>query len=145
MALTPERIIANTKKYFDTTTKNNVMNDALMAFLGENFIKAPASNMKDYNNAFEGGLIEHLLKVTSYAVLINKSLPEDEQVNHESLLKVCLLHQIGKANLFKPCTSEWHIKNLGKMYEFNEEQIPMRVSERSLFYALLYSQYYWRR
>ncbi len=134
MALTPERIIANTKKYFDTTTKINAMNDGLMKFLGENFIKAPASNMKDYHNAFEGGLIEHLLKVTSYAVMVNKSLPEDEQVDQSSLLKVCLLHQIGKANLFKPCTSDWHIKNLGKMYEFNEELIPMRVSERSLFY-----------
>ena len=134
MALTPERIIANTRKYFDTTTKVNVMNDALMKILGEDFIKAPASNMKDYNNAFEGGLIEHLLKVTSYAVLINKSLPEDEQVDQNSLLRVCLLHQIGKSNLFKPCTSDWHIKNLGKMYEFNEEQLPMRVSERSLYF-----------
>ena len=136
MALTPEKIIANTKKYFDTTTKLNVMNAELMAFLGEPFIKAPASNMRDYHNAFEGGLIEHLLKVTSYAVMVNKSLPVDEQVNQDSLLKVCLLHQIGKANLFKPCTSEWHIKTLGKMYEFNDEVTPMRVSERSLFIAL---------
>ena len=134
MALTPERIIALTKKYFDTTTKVNVMNDSLMKLLGEDFIKAPASNMKDYNNAFEGGLIEHLLKVTSYAVMINKSLPEAEQVDETSLLRVCLLHQIGKAKLFKPCTSDWHIKNLGKMYEFNEEIIPMRVSERTIFY-----------
>ena len=134
MALTPERIAANTRKYFETTKKINAMNDALMGFLGENFIKAPASNMRDYHNAFEGGLIEHLLKVTSYAVMVNKSLPEAEQVNHDSLLKVCLLHQIGKANLFKPCTSKWHIENQGRMYEFNEELTSMRVSERSLYY-----------
>ncbi len=136
MALTPERILANTKKYFDTTLKINAMNSDLMAFLGESFIAAPASHMKDYNNAFEGGLIEHLLKVTSYAVLINKSLPEDEQVDHNSLVKVCLLHQIGKANLYKPCTSDWHIKNQGKMYEFNETLVPMRVSERSILYLM---------
>ena len=134
MALSPERIIAITKKYFETTTKVNVMNDALTTLLGEDFIKAPASNMRDYNNAFEGGLIEHLLKTTSYAVMINKSLPEAEQVDESSLLRVCLLHQIGKAKLFKPCTSDWHIKNLGKMYEFNEDLIPMRISERSLYY-----------
>ena len=136
MSLTPEKIIANTKKYFATTIKLNVMNDELMNFLGENFIKAPASHMKDYNNAFEGGLIEHLLKVTSYAVLINKSLPEDEQVDHDSLVRVCLLHQIGKTNVYKPCTSEWHRTNQGKMYEFNEDLISMRVSERSIYYAM---------
>ena len=136
MSLTPERIVANTKKYFATTTKLNAMNDELMNFLGENFIKAPASHIKDYNNAFEGGLIEHLLKVTSYAVLINKSLPEDEQVDHDSLVRVCLLHQIGKTNIYKPCTSEWHRTNQGKMYEFNEDLISMRVSERSVYYAM---------
>jgi hypothetical protein len=47
-----------------------------------------------------------------------------------------LLHQVGKANLYKPCTSEWHRKNQGKMYEFNEDLVSMRVSERSVYYAL---------
>jgi hypothetical protein len=136
MALEQEKIIANTKKYFDTTTKLGVMNDELMAFLGESFIAAPATNMASYYNAFEGGLIEHLLRVSSYAVLINKSLPEDERVSQESLLKVCLLHQIGKSNLFTPCTSEWHRKNQGKMYEYNNDIVSMRVSERSVYYAL---------
>lgn len=136
MSLKPEKIVANTKKYFDTATKLGFMNDELMAFLGESFIKAPASHMTSFNNSFEGGLVEHLLKVTSYAVLINKSLPEDEQVDQNSLIKVCLLHQIGKANQYKPCESEWHRKNQGKMYEFNEDLVSMRVSERSVYYAL---------
>jgi hypothetical protein len=77
------KIIANTKKYFDTT-KLGVMNDELMAFFGESFIIAPATNMASYYNAFEGGLIEHLLRVSSYAVLINKSLPEDEREYHKN-------------------------------------------------------------
>jgi hypothetical protein len=135
MVLEQERIVANTKKYFDTATKLGFMNEGLMTFLGEEFIKAPASSMADFHNAFEGGLIEHLLNVAKYAVLINKSLPEDEQVKQNSLVKVCLLHQIGKAKLYKPCESEWHRKNQGKMYEFNDELTSMRVGERSIFYA----------
>lgn len=135
MSLEKERIVANTKKYFDTATKLGFMNDDLTSFLGEDFIKAPASSMLEFNNAFEGGLIEHLLTVAKYAVLINKSLPEDERVDQNSLLKVCLLHQIGKAKLYTPCLSEWHREKQGKMYEFNSELTSMRVSERSIFYA----------
>lgn len=135
MSLEQEKIVANTKKYFETATKLGFMNESLMVFLGEDFIKAPASSMAAYHNAFEGGLIDHLLNVAKYAVLINKSLPENEQVNQNSLLKVCLLHQIGKAKLYTTCTSEWHRKNLGKMFDFNEGLTSMRVGERSIYYA----------
>lgn len=136
MVLEQTQIVANTKKYFATATKLNFMNDKLMGFLGEAFIKAPASTMTSLHNAVEGGLIDHLLNVTKYAVLINDSLPEDEKVDKSSLIKVCLLHQIGKAHLYKECTSDWHKKNQGKMYEFNSNMVSMRVSERSVFYAL---------
>jgi len=136
MSLEQEKIVANTKKYFDTATKLGFMNNELMTFLGESFIKAPATTMTNLNNAFEGGLIDHLLNVTKYAVLINDSLPEDEKVDKNSLIKICLLHQIGKANLYAPCTSEWHRKNQGKMYEYNEDLTSMRVGERSVYYAV---------
>lgn len=136
MSLDQAKIVSNTKKYFETAKNNGFMNDELIQFLGEDFIKAPASSMADYHNAFEGGLIDHLLKVASYAVKINNTLPEDEKVDQTSLLKVCLLHGIGKAKLYKPCTSEWHRKNQGKMYEFNEDLVSMRIGERSVYYIL---------
>jgi hypothetical protein len=91
--------------------------------------------MSDFHNAFEGGLIDHLLRVAKQAVLINETLPEILKVDKNSLVKVCFLHQIGKANLYTPCTSEWHRKNQGKMYEFNEDLTSMRVGERSIYYA----------
>jgi hypothetical protein len=136
MALTREKIVANTKKFFETATKNGFMTEELTAFLGKDFIEAPATSMVSYHNAFEGGLIDYLLKTASYAVKINGTLPDDEKVDQTSLLKVCLLHAIGKAKLYKPCTSEWHRKNQGKMYEFNDELTSMRVGERSALYAL---------
>lgn len=138
MSLEKERIVSNTKKYIDTATKLEFMTNELLAFLGDDFIKAPASTMESLHNAFEGGLIEHSLNVAKYAVLINKSLPDDEKVDQNSLVKVCLLHQIGKAKLYKPCESEWHRKNQGKMYEFNDGVISMRVGERSIYYATKY-------
>ena len=77
-----------------------------------------------------------LFRSASYAVKINNTLSEDEKVDQTSLLKVCLLHGIGKAKLYKPCTSEWHRKNQGKMYEFNDDLVSMRVGERSAYYIL---------
>ena len=136
MPLEQEKIVSNTKKYFDTANKLGFMTEELMSFLGEDFIKAPSSSVSMYNNAFEGGLIDHLLNTAKYAVLINKSLPVDEQVDQNSLVKVCLLHQIGKAKLYKPCESEWHRKNQGKMYVFNEDLTSMRIGERSVYYAM---------
>lgn len=138
MPLDQEKIVANTKKYFDTATKLGFMTEELMKFLGESFIKAPASTMADLHNAFEGGLIDHLLRVGSYAVKFNNALPEDEKVDQTSLLKVCLLHQIGKANLYKPCLSQWHRDNQGKMFEFNDDLTSMKVGERSVYYAMSY-------
>lgn len=132
MSLEQEKIVSNTKKYFETATKHGFMTEELMKSLGEAFIKAPASSMKSLHNSFEGGLIDHSLKVTKYAVSINNILPEALKVDLSSLIKVCLLHQIGKANLYVPCKSEWHIKNQGKMYEFNEDLVSMHVGERSI-------------
>jgi hypothetical protein len=136
MTLEQDKITKNVKKYFETATKLGFMTEELMKFLGEDFIKAPASSMLEYNNAFEGGLIDHLLTVTKYAVMFNDALPEEERVDRNSLIKVCLLHQIGKAKLYTPCTSEWHRTNQGKMYEFNNDLTSMRVGERSAYYAL---------
>lgn len=136
MSLDQTKIVANTKKYFETATKNGFMNDELMTFLGENFIKAPATNMSDFYNAFEGGLVDHLLQVANYAIRFNNALPDDEKVNQASLLKVCFLHGIGKTNLYTPCESEWHRKNQGKMYEYNQDLVSMRISERSIYYAM---------
>lgn len=133
MALTKEKIAKNAKRYYSALEKYGFFNDALVELLGEDFTKAPASTRADLHNAFEGGLIDHLLTVSKYAVKINKILPENLQVNETSLLKVALLHQIGKAKLYIPKNSDWHQKN-GVYYEFNNELISMRVGERSVFY-----------
>lgn len=134
MPLKPETIAKNARKFFKTASDNGFMNDELITFLGEDFIKAPATPLKDLYNAFEGGLIDHLLTVTKYAIGIN-DLHTTNKVDKNSILKVCLLHQIGKAKAYTQCTSEWHIKNQGKMYEYND-LTSMRVGERSAYYAM---------
>ena len=137
MSLTKDEVIKNAKMYFSRGEKYNFMNEELQNFLGANFIAAPASTRTDLHNCYEGGLIEHMLLVAKYAVNINNSLPENQKVGLEPLIKVCLLHQIGKAHLYKPHSSDWHVGK-GILYEFNEDLVSMRVGERSAFYATKY-------
>lgn len=131
---TKDKVMKNAKKYFSTGEKYGFMTEELQNFLGVDFVQAPASTRTDLHNAYEGGLIEHLLLVTKYAININEILPETQQVELKSLIKVCCLHQIGKAKLYTPHTSDWH-RNKGMLYEFNEDLVSMRVGERSAYYA----------
>lgn len=129
-----EKVAKNVKKYYQTLEKYGCFNDDLVEILGEEFIKAPASTRTDLHNAFEGGLVDHILKVTKHAINVNLGLEEKLRVNGASLIKVCLFHQIGKANLYVPKQSEWHQKQ-GIMYDFNDKLVSMRTGERSIYYV----------
>ena len=131
-----EKILKNREKFEKTNKVHNILNEELLKFLGEDLYTAPASNMESMYNAYPGGLIDHILKVTKYTLFLNDSLPENIRLTKESIIKVCFIHQIGKVKLFKFCESEWHRKNQGKMYDFNNDLVSMRVSERSLYYAM---------
>ena len=138
MNLSKEEIVANTKRYLDTAKgeKFGFMTPELETLLGAEFIKAPASTMLKLNNAFEGGLVAHIIKVMGHAYTINNGMIDTLKVPMKSLIKVVYLHAIGKAKLYVPNPSKWHRENLGKMYEFNEDLTSMSVGERSVLYAL---------
>jgi hypothetical protein len=134
--MTKEKVIANTKKYLETANKHGAMTEQLQVFLGEDLIKAPASTYLHLHNCFEGGLIDHLLRVTKHMFLINKNNFSDNlKVNESSLFKVGLLHGIGKVKLYIPETDKWWINNKGRLYNFNNDLPSMDVGERSVYYA----------
>ena len=130
------KVLKNKETFLEKNTLYGVLNKELLEFLGEDLMTAPASTMKSLHNAFPGGLVDHILKTTKYAIGINKLLPQDMSVDAHSIVKVCFLHQIGKTFLYKWCESEWHRNNQGKMYEFNEDMTSMKIGERSVYYAM---------
>jgi len=131
-----DKILKNHEKFLDTSVKYQIFNEEILKFLNEGIVAAPASTLKSLHNAFPGGLIDHILKTTKYAICINDTLPQKLRVDKNSLIKVCFIHQIGKTFLYKLCESEWHRNNQGKMYEYNEELISMKIGERSAYYAM---------
>jgi hypothetical protein len=131
--LDKDKITQNTKRYYESLKKYGIDNDQLMQFLSISFVESPASTQTDYHFCYSGGLIHYMLQTAAYATKINESLPENERVNKESLIKVCLLFHIGKAHLYIKNTSDWHIKK-GILYDFNKELVSMRAGERSIHY-----------
>ena len=134
--ITEEKIKKNAQKFNNTGVKYGVVNDELMDLLGVGFITAPCTTTTNLYGAYDGGLIQHILNVTKYAIEINEMLPESKQVTKDSIIRVCLVHQIGKANMYAEQKSQWHKDNRGEMYTFNDEALSMSTAERSVFYTL---------
>ena len=68
MAELKDKILKNKEKFLETSVKYEIFNEELLKFLGEDIITAPASTMTSLHNAFPGGLVDHILKTTKYAV-----------------------------------------------------------------------------
>ena len=133
-----EKILKNKEIFLEKNKLYGILTQELLDFLGEDLVTAPASSMTSLHNAFPGGLIDHILKTTKYAIGINKLLLQNNEVDAHSIVKVCFLHQIGKTFLYKWNESEWHRKNQGKNYEYNEELVSLKIGERSAYYSLKY-------
>jgi hypothetical protein len=124
--LNKEQIELNKAKFLETNAKYNLFNQELLDFLGEEFFLAPSSM----------SLLNVCFKAAKYAVKTNDILPDNMKQTPSSILKCVFLSQIGKSFLFKPNPSEWHRKNLGKMYEFTDSEVSMKSNERSIHYVL---------
>jgi hypothetical protein len=135
MKLTKEQIVANTEKYIATGKKMGFLTPELEELLGTNFIGAPSATDTKYGNAFEGGLVDHILRVMGIAYKINESLDEADKISVVSLVKAVYLFQIGKCCLFKPKNSDWHNER-GTWYEYNEDLTSMSLGERSIWYCM---------
>ena len=110
--------------------------NSMLETLGERLSVAPASTRLDQYSAHPGGLIQHVLDVTSTMRTINDSHRFNLTVR--SILKVGLLHDIGKVgdlerDYFVPQNSDWHREKLGQMFKFNEDLNRMSVSHRTLY------------
>ena len=67
---------------------------SLMEKYGELLKNATFTNSNEFGNAYDGSLIENVLKVlTPYAVKLNELLPEEQRVDKTILVKVCLFYR----------------------------------------------------
>ena len=98
---------------------------------GNRLVLAPASSVEHYHNAFVGGYIDHVLRVIDFSL---KMYSFYEQTNQDltgftkaNLVFVAMNHDLGKLGFigegrekYIPNDSDWHRKNMGKIYKTND-------------------------
>ena len=97
----------------------------------ERIAMMPASSIAHYHNAFAGGYVDHVLRVMScthelYNLWKNNGA-DMSGYTLEELMFAAMHHDLGKVGfpgdgneVYQIETSDWHRKNMGRMYKHNE-------------------------
>ena len=149
MKLEAEQIVQNWNellKVIDDNFKGERRDNlkAMYLDLEDRMSMQPASSFDHYHNAFEGGYVDHVLRVIKCAKQVYplwKSMgSECEGYTEEELIFVALNHDIGKMGfpgegneIYIPNDSEWHRKNQGKMYKINPNNAFSLVNDLSIW------------
>lgn len=113
---------------------------------GKRLLLAPASAIEHYHNAFPGGYLDHTLRVIDMSIkLYNFYVDNDMDVSGftlNNLVFVAMNHDLGKLGYvgegrekYIPNDSEWHRKNMGKIYNYNDK-IPFAITSDLSLYTL---------
>ncbi len=147
--LTEEKLNANYLKFINYLQKYECYSEDMMKEIGEKIKMAPYSMERDMGGAYDGAMIDVTLNTLCKigAQINNNALGANGgekiahpllAVNNNMLMRVLLLINIAKAEMFIPNKSEWHKKNLGRMYEFAENKTKLKLGARSLYLCQKY-------
>ena len=106
--------------------------------MGENIRTATFATNEDSGCAYDGSLIVMTLKnIAIYAFKLNSLIHPSLQVDTKSLVKVCLLQHISKANMFVKTEDKWKLSK-GINYEFVPSTVALNVSMKSISICMKY-------
>jgi hypothetical protein len=147
MKLTPEQIQSNWEELMNYINEyiSEPRRGKLLEFYeqyADRLMLIPASNKKEYHNAFPGGYVEHVLRVIRCAIK-QAELWESENCDMttfttEELVFSALNHDLGKMgneeqDSYIPQTDQWRKDKLGEDYMFNTKIPFASVPDRGLF------------
>lgn len=146
MELTAEQISQNWEKLL-TIVEKKITGErkakliALYRKLEDRMVFAPASGKEHFHNAFPGGYVDHVIRVTLCSLKVKALWEEMGAVidfTDEELIFSALNHDLGKiGSLEEDCyveeTSDWHRKNQGSVYKINTKLDFMLIPDRSLY------------
>ena len=149
MKLTAEQIVENWISLMDII-ENEFHGErreklkAMYTDLEERMSMQPASSFDHFHNAFEGGYVDHVLRVIKFAGHVYNLWTEMgadmSGYTREELMFTALNHDIGKMGfpgegneIYIPNDSEWHRKNQGKMYKINPNNPFILVNDLSIW------------
>jgi hypothetical protein len=146
------KFIEALKKSFDGERLEKLLHMYSMEELGANLMLSPASGNINYHNAYEGGYIDHVMNVARNSLRMMK-LYQDAggyvDFTQEELLFAAFHHELGKLGSkgklhYVINTSDWHVKNQGKVFVSNPELSFLTHTDRTFFllqeYGIKYNE-----
>jgi len=131
--ITTETKEKNLKLFFKKLSQLGIETSYLEEKYGNNILNGSFTNSNEFGNAYEGSLLEIILKtLTPYAVKLNELLPDEKKVDKNTLVKICLLHQLAKAIRLVPNDNSWEIEKRGLIYKYDNELPSIRTGLHSL-------------
>ena len=132
-------------KYISGDRKDKLLD--MYKGIEETLVTSPASTKISHHNAFAGGYLDHVLRVTEAALVFEKvwdKFGQSKNYTTEELAFSALNHDLGKLGtneqpVYIPNQSQWHRENQGLMFNYNPAITHMRIAERSLFVLQSYS------
>jgi hypothetical protein len=144
--LSPEQMADNLAKFYSLIDKyiSGDRKDKLIEMykdIEETLATSPASTKISHHNAFAGGYLDHVIRVTEAALVFEKvwdKFGQNKNYTTEELAFSALNHDLGKLGtndepVYIPNQSQWHRENQGLMFNYNPAITHMRIAERSLF------------
>ena len=126
----------NYQLYLKKLSQIGVEVEALDEKYGEVIKNGTFTNSNEFGNAYDGSLLEIVLKtLTPYAIKLNEMLPTSQQVERNTLIKVCLLHHISKSVRLVENDNKWEVENRGILYKYNPSLPSIRNGLHSLVMA----------
>ena len=123
----------NEMLFFKRLNQLGIDTECMSKELGEKILNATFTLSNEYGQAYDGSFLEIVLKkLTPYAVKINELLPESVRVDKDSLVKVCLLHQVAKAVKIVPNDNIWEMEKRGLLYKYDKSQPSIKTGLHSL-------------
>lgn len=145
--LSEEQILENRNKFYSLIDKyiSKERAEKLKDFyktIEETLIISPASSKLDNHNCFAGGYLDHVIRVTEAALVVEKvwdKFGQKKTYTTEELVFSAVNHDLGKLGtndqpMYLPNDSQWHIEKQGAYYKYNPNLTYMRIADRSLFY-----------
>jgi len=110
--------------------------------LENRILLTPASSTAHFHNAFAGGYIDHILRVTRNAVKVFDMYGDIGlgigDYDKETVIFTALHHDLGKVgnadeSWYIANDSQWHIENQGKIYKTNPTMHWMNLNDRTFW------------
>ena len=131
--LTEEQKVKNFNLFIKKLNDVGVQTDLIESNIKNKITLASYSLTNEYDSAYEGSLLNIILRIfTPFAIKINELLPENLRVDQNKLIKVCLLHQLSKCEMFIPNDNNWEVEKRGMVYKYAPFDFALKMGMRSL-------------